>query len=96
MTFKERLLESLRRLFSSVKFITMMAGLLTYLLAKRGIILDPSDAQAIVILFGSLIGAQGLTDIGARKAQIEVVNPKPPEQVNTQNLNAALPPSETK
>lgn len=87
-TFKDRLLDALKRLFSSAKFITMMAGLLVYVAAKRGIVLDPSDAQAILILFGSLLGAQGLTDIGARKAHIEAAAPKPPEQVNVQNVTA--------
>lgn len=85
--FKHDLIDALKRLFSSAKAITMLAGIVVYLAAKRGIVLNPDDVTGILILFGSLLGAQGITDFGKGKAEIEAANPKPPEQVNIQNVN---------
>jgi hypothetical protein len=85
-TFKDRLLEALKRLFSSSKVITAIAGLLVYLAAKRGIILSPEDAQGILAVVAVLVGAQGITDLGKGKAQEEAKAPKMPEQINVQNL----------
>lgn len=87
MTFKQQLFDALKRLFSSMKFLTMLAGLVVYLAAKKGVVLNPDDVQGILILFASLIGAQGLNDFGKEKAKVEAANPKP-DQINIQNIEA--------
>lgn len=93
MTFKERLIDALSRLFSSMKVITALAGFVVYLAAKKGVVLDTGDVQGVLIIFGALLGAQGLTDLGKAKAQVEAANPRPPEQVNVQAVN--LDPDKT-
>ena len=67
MNFKERLLESLKRIFSSMKVMTALSGLLVAFLAKRGIILSPDDANSVIMVFAVLVGAQGLNDFGKGK-----------------------------
>lgn len=90
-TFAQRLAEALKTLLSSKKTITAIAGALVYLAAKRGIVLSPDDAQAILALVALLIGGQAAADIGKSKAQIEAANPKPPEAFaigSAQTVNA--------
>lgn len=93
-SFKDRLLEALRRIFSSSKVITAVAGLLVYLAAKRGFVLSPEDAQGILAVVAVLVGAQGITDLGKGKAQEEAKTPKAPDMVNIQTVNTE--PAETK
>ena len=82
--FKDRLLEALKRFFSSVKVITAFAGLLGIIAAKHNILLSPDDVKEVLVIIGILIGAQGASDFGVRKAQIEAAAPKPPEAIMTQ------------
>jgi hypothetical protein len=60
--------EALLRLVSSMKFWTLILGLLVSLGAKYGFEVDPEVYWAIVGLFGFLLGAQGLTDQGKTAA----------------------------
>ncbi len=85
-SFKDRLAEALKRLFTSVKVITLLVGLIVAWAAKRGIVLDPSMVTEVMVLFSSLLLGQGLTDIGVRKAEVEAKAPKMPEQINVQNV----------
>jgi hypothetical protein len=80
-TFGERLLDALKSLFSSKKVLTMLAGLLVYLAAKRGIVLSPDDTTAILTFFSILVGAQGVADFGKGKAEVEAKLGKPPDTV---------------
>jgi hypothetical protein len=96
-TFGARFAETLKRLFSSAKVLTAVAGLIVTFAAKRGIILSPDDVQTVLLIFLTLIGAQGLTDIGVRKAEVEAAAPpKPPETVQTQTVNVESPEKEVK
>ena len=60
--------QALLRLVSSMKFWTLILGLITSLGAKYGFQVDPEVFWSIVGLFGLLIGAQGLTDQGKTAA----------------------------
>lgn len=62
---------ALLRLLSSMKFWTLLLGIVTSLGAKYGLEVDPEVYWSIVGLFGLLIGAQGLNDHGKAKAEIE-------------------------
>jgi hypothetical protein len=87
-TFKDRLVDALKRLFASAKFITTIAGLIVYMAARRGIVLSPDDVQAVLLFFGVLVGAQGLTDFGKEKARVEAQYGKLPETaVNQTNIS---------
>lgn len=65
---------ALLRLFSSMKFWTLLLGLVTSLGAKYGLGIDPDTYWSIVGLFGLLLGVQGLNDHGKGKAEIEARN----------------------
>jgi hypothetical protein len=62
---------ALLRLFSSMKFWTLLLGLGTSLGAKYGLNVDPETYWSMVGLFGLLLGVQGLNDHGKAKAEIE-------------------------
>lgn len=62
---------ALLRLFSSMKFWTLLLGLVTSLGAKHGLEVDAQTYWSIVGLFGLLLGVQGLNDHGKAKAEIE-------------------------
>ncbi len=64
---------------SSMKFWTMILGMVTAIGAKYGFKVDPETYWSIVGLFGLLIGAQGLTDHGKEAAKISA------------NTNASVP-----
>lgn len=66
----ETIKEAVVRLLSSMKFWTMVLGIITALGAKYGFKVDPEIYWSIVGLFGLLIGAQGLTDHGKEAAKI--------------------------
>jgi hypothetical protein len=65
---------ALLRLLSSMKFWTLLLGLVTSLGARYGFDVDPEVYWSIVGLTGLLLGAQGLTDHGKSKAEIETRN----------------------
>lgn len=90
-TFLERLAESVKRLLSSGKVITALAGAIVYLAAKRNIILHADDVQGILILFGVLLGAQGAADLGKSAAVVAAAAPAKPDTVQIQQ-NVAAPP----
>lgn len=70
MSFKDRLLETIKRLLTSAKVITTITGGIVYIAAKHHIILSPDDVQSILLLFSVLVGAQGLTDFNKSAATI--------------------------
>jgi hypothetical protein len=59
---------ALVRLLSSMKFWTMVAGLLTTLGAKYGFEVEQSTVLMIGTMFAILLGTQGLADIGKAAA----------------------------
>lgn len=80
--------DAIIRLLSSMKFWTVVLGLLTSFGAKYGFKVDPDMFWAIVGLFGLLLGAQGLQDHGkeAAKAQIPVAALVDNRTTNTTNI----------
>jgi len=86
-TFTERLIDALKRLLTSAKVITALAGMLAAFAAKHNIVLAPEDVTTIITIFGVLIGAQGLNDFGKGQAQIKADNPPPPDTVQSQVVN---------
>lgn len=89
MTFWQRLAETLKKLLSSGKVLTAIAGFVVVIAAKRGIILSPDDVNLALTLFAVLIGAQGFNDWGKGAAQVTAAAPPKPEQVNVQNVTNA-------
>jgi uncharacterized membrane protein (DUF441 family) len=59
-------------LFSSKKFLALLAGVVVWLVSKAGLSLTDSDVTPILLLIGGYIGAQGLADIGKEKIKEEV------------------------
>jgi len=60
---------TLRALFGSKKFITMLVGVAVALGARYGLLLDSELVAAIIGLFAITIGAQGLADQGKEAAK---------------------------
>lgn len=69
--------DAIIRLLSSMKFWTVVLGIISALGAKYGINVDPSVYWSIIGLFGILIGAQGLTDHGKEAAKIAALASTP-------------------
>lgn len=61
--------DALLRLASSMKFWTLLLGIVSALSAKYGLQVDPEVYWSIVGLFGLLLGAQGLQDHGKEAAK---------------------------
>ncbi len=64
-------MDVVRALFSSKKFVAMLAGLVATLVAKIGLELDEATVTQIVSLVAVYIGGQGLADMGKEKAKAE-------------------------
>lgn len=61
--------DAILRLLSSMKFWTVVLGVLTSIGAKYGFKVDQDMFWAIVGLFGLLLGTQGLQDHGKEAAK---------------------------
>lgn len=61
----------LKALFSSKKFLALLAGAMVWLAGKGGLALTEADVTPLLILLGGYIGAQGLADIGKEKVKEE-------------------------
>lgn len=70
------MMNALRNMFSSKKFLTALVALLVSAGAKFGLQLDNELVMSIVALFAVVIGAQGATDVGKETARIT----NPPKQ----------------
>lgn len=69
--------DAIIRLLSSMKFWTVILGIVTALGAKYGINVDPEVYWSIVGLFGLLLGAQGLADHGKEAAKVAALAATP-------------------
>lgn len=49
-------------LFSSKKFLVLLAGALVWLLSKGGLAVTEADVTPLLYLVGAYLGAQGLAD----------------------------------
>lgn len=58
-------------LFSSKKFIVLLATIAAYITAKIGWNVPEAEAEKVLLLVGTWLGVQGLTDIGKSKAEID-------------------------
>lgn len=52
----------LASLFSSKKFLALLAGVIVWLLGKGGLAVTEADVTPILLLIGAYIGATGLQD----------------------------------
>ncbi len=68
---EEVAMDVVRALFSSKKFVAMLAGLVATLVAKIGLESDEATVTQIVSLVAVYIGGQGLADMGKEKAKAE-------------------------
>lgn len=62
----------LKALFSSKKFLALLAGILVWLIGKAGLALTEADVMPALMLIGVYIGAQGVADMGKEKVKEEV------------------------
>ena len=92
MNVLSRFKETLVRLLTSAKVLTALVGLIVGAAAKRGIVLAPDDVNTVIAIFAVLIGAQGAADFGKGAAIVAAVNPPPPAQTQTVNVEAQQPP----
>ncbi len=60
----------LASLFSSKKFLALLAGLLVWVVGKAGLELSDSDVMPMLLLIGSYIGAQGIADFRKEEAKV--------------------------
>lgn len=67
------MLNLLKTLFLSKKFLAMVAGLIVAFAARRGLNLDETEVAGIVALFVSYILAQGQADKGKEAARVEAI-----------------------
>lgn len=69
----------LAQLFSSKKFLAMLVGVLVWAAGKAGLHLSDADLMPVLVLIGTYIGAQGLSDVGKEKAKVlaEAIEKKP-------------------
>lgn len=61
----------LKSLFSSKKFLALLAGILVFLASKAGWGLSESDVMPVLLLVGTYLGAQGMADFGKSRSLIE-------------------------
>ncbi len=83
------MLEAIRKLFSSAKFLTLVAALVVLGVAKLGFEIDQETAGMIAALFAVLLGAQGAADHGKEAARYAATATPPPAQTQTVNVEAA-------
>lgn len=88
MDFKSRLFETVKTLLTSKKVLTALAGLIVAFAAKRGVVLKPDDVNSVLAIFGLLLASMGAADFGKSAAIIAAVNPPPPAQTQTVNVEA--------
>lgn len=65
------MLDKLKALFTSKKFICTVVGILLVIAGKVGIGITEDQMWAIVALIASFVTGQGLADFGKEKAKIE-------------------------
>lgn len=70
---KESIKAIAKSLFSSKKFLAMLAGVLVWLSSKTDLFsLSEGDVMPILLLIGTYIGAQGVADLGKEKEKVKV------------------------
>lgn len=57
-------------LFTSKKFLAMLAGILVWLAGKGGLAITSADVTPVLLLIATYVGAQGVADLGKSSSQI--------------------------
>lgn len=60
--------KALRDLFSSKKFLVMLASIVAYAAARAGFDVSQAEAEKVLGLAAVWLGAQGLADLGKSKS----------------------------
>jgi hypothetical protein len=63
------MIEAIKALLSSKKFITAIVGLVVAGVAKLGLNLEPEIVASVLGFFAVLVGAQGAADLGKEAAK---------------------------
>lgn len=61
----------LAQIFTSKKALYTIAGIIVYLLALKGVVLDQDAVVPVLALIGVLVFGQGLADLGKEGKKIE-------------------------
>lgn len=67
------MVNALKNLLTSKKFLTMVAGLVVSFAARKGLNLDETEVAGIVALFVAYIFAQGQADKGKEATKVNAV-----------------------
>lgn len=67
------MLNAIRKLLSSAKVLTFIAGIIVTMAAKWGFSLDAQTVMVMLGVLATLIGAQGATDFGKGAAKVEAI-----------------------
>lgn len=70
-------------LFSSKKFIVMIAAVVAYVTARLGFDVHQGDAENLLLLVGVWLGAQGAADLGKSSATVKSKAGVPIHRANT-------------
>ena len=62
--------EVLKALFSSKKFLALIAGLASWLVAKAGLDIPSEDLMPLILMLSSYLVGQGVADFGKESAKI--------------------------
>lgn len=66
--------KALRDLFSSKKFLVMLASIVAYAAARAGFDVSQAEAEKVLGLAAVWLGAQGLADLGKSKSLGEAID----------------------
>lgn len=72
------MLEAIKALLGSKKFLVMLAGIIVAVLAKVGVPLDPDLVNQVVGLAAAYIVGQGIADHGKEAAKVGASPPVVP------------------
>ena len=76
--------QTLAKLFSSTKFIVMVAAIIAYITARAGWDVSQDEAQKVLLFVAVWLGAAGATDFGKAAAAAAAPPPGPRTSADTQ------------
>ena len=80
---------TLKDLFSSKKFLVMLAGIVVMIADKIGLNLDPDLVNKMLGLMGAYIIGQGIADHGKEKAKVEAAAASPTVSTTVENVGTS-------
>ncbi len=69
------MIDAIKELFGSKKFLVMLAGLVVYLAGRFGFDIDHDALDRIIALVAAYITGQGIADAGKSAAQVTAASP---------------------